>query len=210
TPPPVALTSVLLMGKALRPDAIYDGTPRLHFGYRQDVIAFEYAALNFAAPQANLFEYRLTGFDRDWIRASTRHSTTYTNLPGGHFLFEVRAANADGLWGKHGLEIPITVDPPPWKTWWAYGIYAVLAALCAFAVWIRQRLALEQAAARRRELEHEVSERTRELADRNAALQRANTKLEQVSVTDTLTGLGNRRSLDVAMPGLIDSLRRKG
>jgi diguanylate cyclase (GGDEF)-like protein len=210
TPPPVALTSVLLMGQALRPDAIFDGMPSLHFGYRQDVITFEYAALNFAAPQANLFEYRLAGFDRDWIKAGTRHSASYTNLPGGNFLFEVRAANADGLWGTHGLRIPITVDPPPWKTWWAYGVYTCLGALLALGVWTRQRLALEQAAAQRCELEREVCERTRELAERNAALQRANTLLEQVSFTDALTGLGNRRSLDVAMPGLIESLRHKG
>jgi len=69
---------------------------------------------------------------------------------------------------------------------------------------------LKQAADRRRELEHEVLARTRELAERNSALQRANTLLETVSFTDALTGLGNRRSLDHAMPTLIASLKRSG
>ena len=198
------------MGRPLRADAVYDGSQNLHFGYRDDVITFEYAALDFAVPAANAFEYRLTGFDRDWIRAGTRHSATYTHLPGGHYHLQVRAANADGLWNSTGLTLPINVDPPPWKTTWAYTFYAMLGALLAYLVRLRQRRALAQAAHYQRQLEHEVLTRTQELAERNSALQRANTLLETVSFTDALTGLGNRRMLDHAMPTLIASLKRSG
>jgi diguanylate cyclase (GGDEF)-like protein len=208
TPPPIALTNVLLMGRPLRADSFYGGPRRLHFSYRDDVITFEYAALDFAVPAANAFEYRLEGFDRDWIRAGARHSATYTRLPGGRYTLRVHAANADGLWNSAGLAVPIDVDPPPWKTAWAYSLYAILGVLLGYALLRRQRRALEQTVGYRRQLEGEVAQRTQELAERNAALQKANTMLETASFTDPLTGLGNRRSLDHAVPTLLSSLKR--
>lgn len=208
TAPAVALTTVLKLGRPMRSDALYDELRSFHFGYRDDVITFEFAALDFAAPAANAFEYQLDGFDRGWIRAGPLRSATYTHLPGGNYILKVRAANADGAWNRQGLAIAVEVDSPPWKTWWAYTAYAAIGALLVCAIGWRQRVALGRAAEYRRQLEREVADRTHELADRNIALQRANAKLEKVSFTDALTGLGNRRSLDHAMPALIASLHR--
>jgi len=208
TAPAVALTAVLKMGSPLLSQSLYDHLRGFHFDYRDDVITFEFAALDFAAPAANSFEYKLEGFDRGWIRAERLRSATYTHLPGGKYTLKVRAANADGAWNMQGLAVAVAVDPPPWKTWWAYTTYSALAALLGCGIWWRQRAALLRAAGYRRQLERDVADRTHELAQRNAALQRANAKLEKVSFTDALTGLGNRRSLDHAMPELIAGLRR--
>ena len=35
----------------------------------------------------------------------------------------VKAQNADGVWDKTPAELEITIDPPLWKTWWAYIFY---------------------------------------------------------------------------------------
>jgi diguanylate cyclase (GGDEF)-like protein len=74
--------------------------------------------------------------------------------------------------------------------------------------WLRQRRALARARDYRRQLEREVAYRTQQLAERNAALLRVNSKLEEVSFSDPLTGLGNRRSLAHAMPALIAGIQR--
>ncbi len=207
-PPPVAVTRILKLGEPVHGYSGLDLRRPLHFGYRDDVITFEFAALDFAVPAANLFEYRLQGFDRGWLRMGPLHSATYTHLPGGHYSLQVRAANADGIWTPQPVEILLDVDPPPWKTVWAYLLYSLLTALLLFWVWSRQKRALARAAGYRRQLEHEVRLRTHELAERNEALQKANDMLEKASFCDPLTGLGNRRSLDRAMPGLIADLRR--
>jgi diguanylate cyclase (GGDEF)-like protein len=208
TVPPVALTSLLKLGRPMPTDASYGWRGTLHFDYQDDVITFEFAALDFVAPEANSFEYRLDGFDRSWIHAGTLRTATYTHLPGGKYVLHVRAANADGVWNMKGLTVSLDVDPPPWKTWQAYFLYALVAALLIHQAWLRQRRALARAADYRRQLEQEVAYRTRQLADRNAALQRANSKLEEVSFTDALTGLGNRRSLAHAMQALSTSIQR--
>lgn len=49
------------------------------------------------------------------------------------------------------------------------------------------------------ELEHKVRERTRELEERNSALRQAYAEIERASLTDPLTGLGNRRALVAAI-----------
>jgi diguanylate cyclase (GGDEF)-like protein len=207
--PPVALTAVLSMDQ---PWKGYDASklpPPLEFGYHDSVLTFEFAALDFTAPGENAFEYQLQGVDPDWIRAGTRRSVTYTYLPGGQYLLRARAANSDGRWNAAGLTIPVIIDPPPWKSRIAYACYALLLLALLAAAWGAHQRSLRQAAAYNQRLEREVSDRTRQLAERNQALQRVNSQLEEVSYTDALTGLGNRRALSEAMPLVIGSLGRR-
>ena len=70
-------------------------------------------------------------------------------------------------------------------------------------VWYAQQRRIARAATHRLELEQQVSDRTYELAQRNRELEDANRRLEMASLTDTLTGLANRRFLMQQFPRLI-------
>lgn len=83
--------------------------------------------------------------------------------------------------------------PPPWRSWWAYGIYTLILASALVAYARVQQRKLEREAGHSRELEREVHARTEELAQRNKELELLNEKLEEASLTDSLTGLRNRR-----------------
>ncbi len=71
------------------PQSLAPGTKRLEF---------RYTGINFAAPDKVHYQYRLEGFDRDWVDAGTRRQASYTNLRPGTYRFQVRAATADGPW----------------------------------------------------------------------------------------------------------------
>ncbi len=106
-------------------------------------IRFDYAAMDFTSPRQNRFRHRLTGFDRHWIDDGNRHSATYTNLPAGHYQFEVQGSNHSGLFSTHVLHLDVTVIPPWWATRMMYMVYALLAILlllALYAAWRARRI----------------------------------------------------------------------
>jgi diguanylate cyclase (GGDEF)-like protein/PAS domain S-box-containing protein len=61
-------------------------------------LEFRYAGINLAAPEKVHYQYRLDGFDQEWIDAGTRRMASYTNLKPGSYRFQVRAASDDSPW----------------------------------------------------------------------------------------------------------------
>jgi diguanylate cyclase (GGDEF)-like protein len=193
--PPVVLTALYRLGRRVNIDAELAGPGGIRLGHDDYVVSFEFAALDFAAPERNRYSYKLEGLDRDWNEAGSVRRASYTNLSPGHYTFRVRGSSSDGVWNEAGVAVPITVLPPPWRTWWAYTLYASAVAGLLGGYARAQARKLEREAEYSRRLEQEVRDRTAELAERNEALQLANTRLEDVSLTDALTGLNNRRFL---------------
>lgn len=195
SPPPVALTSLAVINEPVDSDQPYELIRSVELGYRDYVVTFVVSALDFTAPQENRYSYMLEGFDQAWVDAGNERRITYTNLDGGNYVLKVRAANSDGVWNYAAIEMPMTVAHPPWKTWWAYLLYVVVALAAAFAFWRHQEKKLQREFEYSRRLEHEVEARTEELYKRNRDLKVVNSKLLEASTTDALTGLRNRRYL---------------
>jgi len=141
--PPVAITSLRVgdrvetirdTGSVL--DIAISETKKLRLSYRDGVIGFQFAALDYSEPTKNRYEYRLVGSNDRWIRAGSDRSATYTDLPPGSYTFQVRASNNDGVWNRVGTSLAITILPPWWRTRWAYALYAL--AILATLYWIRR------------------------------------------------------------------------
>ncbi len=120
-------------------------TDTLRLSYRDNVFTFEFAALDFSAPEKNRYAFRMEGFNTDWISAGANRSATYTNLPPGRYTFRVRGTNSDGVWNEEGTSVAVFIAPPPWRTWWAYTGYVLLALGAVWTVtrYRRNRLLLK-------------------------------------------------------------------
>ncbi len=103
-------------------------TQEIFLTYKESVFSFEFAALHYSMPSKNQYAYKMEGFDNDWNYIDNRRFTTFTALPAGKYVFKVKGSNSDGVWNEIGTSVNITITPPWWKTWWAYGLYTVLIA----------------------------------------------------------------------------------
>ncbi|MBK8226419.1 MAG: hypothetical protein IPK70_04520 [Flavobacteriales bacterium] len=92
--------------------------------YAANMVTFEFATLEFAAPEEHRYQYMLEGFDPDWVMAGNARSAVYTNLDPGTYTFRVRGDNRDGVWDTVGTSFTLEVLPPWWKTWWFYTLCA--------------------------------------------------------------------------------------
>ena len=135
----------------------------------------------------------------DWVDAGHARQATYTRLNAGDYVFRVRAANDSGRWIERRTGLTLHVAPPPWASWWARTIYVGSFLAVVFLVALAQHRRVKREVAYARRLKQEVDERTAELAERNRDMERANQQLREISVSDSLTGLGNRRFVLEAM-----------
>lgn len=191
--PPVILTKFLKFNQAVPLEAP-PGAP-IRLSYLDSVIGFEFAALDYTAPERNQYRYRLEGFEERWNEVGDMRRVTYTNLRPGAYTLRVQASNNDNLWNEEGVALQLVMGAPPWQSAWAILLYVLAAAGVVLAIVRRQKEKLEQQAAYSHRLEQEVAARTDQLESRNQKLAALNTRLQEVSVTDSLTGLWNRRYL---------------
>lgn len=189
--PPVVITTVYKFNQPVYHDLLPEA--HIDLSYRDSFIAFEFAALDYYAPENNQYAYMLEGFDEGWVDAGTRRYVSYTNLDGGSYVFRVRGSNGDGIWNNEGAALYLTVAPPFWETiWFRGGILLIIVVLGVTGY----RLRMHAVEARSRELETLVQERTNEIEQRKDeldALYRADEELlrslELEQVFQTMVGI---------------------
>ncbi len=121
--PPVVITGFYKFNEPVLTNGQLKQAKKIQIGHRDYMIGFEFAALDFTETDKNQYQYKLEGFDRDWVQAGVLRRATYTNLEPGNYVFRVKASNNDGVWNESGAAIKLYVAPAPWFTWWAYCAY---------------------------------------------------------------------------------------
>ena len=107
--------------------------------YKYNNFSIEFASLTYKNPELNRYAYRLLHFDTDWLyTGAERRFAYYNNLPSGTYTFQLKATNENGVWSNYIRELTVVVLPPPWATWWAYVIYAVVS---LGMIWLFYRIA---------------------------------------------------------------------
>ncbi len=102
----------------------------LKFGYNKTSFRVTFAADNYLLAGKNRYKYRLVGIYDEWIDNETDNQAVFTSIPSGDYIFEVKAANNDGIWNQNPTTLPVSIKLPWWRTTLAYLIYlAIFAAI---------------------------------------------------------------------------------
>ncbi|MBQ4879006.1 response regulator [Pseudoalteromonas luteoviolacea] len=183
--PELVLTGFNKMGVPVKLDTPYSYVENINISYLDYIFSFEFSVLDYLSPNKNIYAYKLEGYDDNWIEIGNRNTASFTNLDGGSYQFKVKATNSSGEWGEKVLSINVYVSPPPWKTWWAYSLYALFVVSGVVMV-IYLRTKLQKAEIRRQKqfvvaLEQQVSEKTASLETQARKLEGALKKAEEAT-----------------------------
>ncbi|MBO9634932.1 MAG: response regulator [Chitinophagaceae bacterium] len=114
--------------------------------YDKNYLRFEFAALVYNQPQKIRYRYQLVGADKGWIETGYSNVANYSALPPGEYILNLNATDNNGIWSKAITSIHITIQPPFWRSWWAWIIYAilVLALVRWYLVFRERRMQMQQ------------------------------------------------------------------
>ncbi|MFD2036683.1 two-component regulator propeller domain-containing protein [Belliella marina] len=157
-----------------------DFSEKVTLHHDQSVISIHFGAINFINGNKNSYKFRLKGYDKDWRPETSERVTTYTSLPHGNYVFEVMAANNEGIWSNEIAKLKIQVLPPWYATWWFKGMTLGL----VMFVGVFQ---INKYRKKKNHLENLVAQRTSEIAwqkeeieAQHEALQQKNERIESL------------------------------
>ena len=200
--PRVAVSEIHVGGKLVR-----DRSRELVVAPDANSLAVDFAALDFSAPNGNLYRYRLDGFDTDDTNADAQHRlAVYTNLPPGSFTLRLEGTNRNGVWGEPA-RLAIRVRPAWFQTTFfrACEVAAVVllggGVMQGRTIWLRRRQIY---------LEGLVEERTAELVSKTKDLVASQQTLKELAYLDALTSLPNRRLFNETLQDLVKAATGSG
>ena len=151
---PVQLISLEVNGQPL-PSPTREGSGVRLFSHSQNYFHFRFSSFNYAAPEHTTYRCRLVGLDREWLYNSSGTglaTATYNALPPGDYVFEAQCSIAGGEWGEL-LQVPITILPPWWLTWWMkmiYGLIVLMGIISLIGYYLKKKRARLEAEAEER------------------------------------------------------------
>lgn len=98
---------------------------KLNLGYKQNHLTITFAANDFFGKSSINYQYKLPGFQNEWINIGGRNEISFTGLSPGDYELQIRASRDRQTWGEV-RSMHIGVEAPPWATWYAYLLYLIL------------------------------------------------------------------------------------
>ncbi|HSO78505.1 MAG TPA: triple tyrosine motif-containing protein, partial [Bacteroidales bacterium] len=78
---------------------------------RVNALRINFTAISTTNPPGVTFNYRLQGYNNNWVNGTKERSATYDRLGPGRYVFELIAFNDDGVGTEEPVILPITVYP---------------------------------------------------------------------------------------------------
>lgn len=207
--PQVHIYNLRVNEEPFQPDNNYVGeVDNINLSYLQNTISLEFAALDYLSSGNNTYQYRLTGYDENWVQAGERNYVRYPNLPTGDYTFQIKAANKDNHWSHHVRQLHLHINPPFWRT--IPFIMLLVSLLVSGGFWYIQRREelIRTKEAERLRLAYDVQEQTKKSIARDLhdeiGTRLATLKLYTVQLVQHMPETSDVRAIKANMFGLIN------
>ena len=128
---PLFLDGIIVNGETIMDKP--DGPLVLKHETRQ--LAFYFSGKNFNPGIKPTYQYKLEGYDPDWVYPGPALRAGYSGLEKGRYTFRVRVQRSDGSWNTSELAQQVRIKPSPWASWPMQVLYILLlAGLGIFAI----------------------------------------------------------------------------
>ena len=159
--PPVYLTNFKIYNQPVFFEQPLYKRDEITLSFKDRMFSFDFVALNYRNSEDNQYAYRLLGFNDEWIDTRGTRTAQFTNFPPGHYTFQVKASNNDGVWNEQGASMKICILPPWWRTTWAWLLWIGLFSGLIYTVY---RIQLNRARLQQQyRLKHEHAEKLAQL-----------------------------------------------
>ena len=142
--PKIQIVDIMVMNDPMKTTKPYYLLEKINLPYNENFLSFEFISIDYHAPSKNQYAYKLTGVDNDWVHIGTRNYVSYSNLSPGQYEFQVKASNSDGVWNNDPKTLSVIINPPPWRSWWAYLIYITAIASVIYFIKLALDLKIEK------------------------------------------------------------------
>jgi len=112
-------------------------TEEIQLTHDQNVFSFDFFAIDFISPGDEKYLFMLENYDDEWHDIGSDHRASFFNVPPGIYNFRVKAVSGDG--GSVEKSIRIIINPPWWRSWWAYIVYGFLGLVAAYLIYRYQK-----------------------------------------------------------------------
>lgn len=113
-----------------------DRDNKIVLSHKQSNIEIRVSTNSYLQAEKNRYAYRMLGLSDKWFTlARGQKSVQFFNLPSGSYIFQIKAANNDGLWGDDVAALYFQIKPSPFLSVWAYIAYMLLVLFIIYFIW---------------------------------------------------------------------------
>lgn len=165
---------------------------------KQNNIQLTFAAPSYIKEERIDYSFKLDGLETEFSEPGHQPEVKYVNLSPGPYLFQVKARNEGGQWGPV-TSFDFVVKPAFYETTW-FRVSVVLVVILLVFAYTRARLVVMER--RNMELEAIVKQRTDALVQKGR-------EFRELSLSDPLTRVRNRRYVMETMREEMSRLKRE-
>ncbi|MGH2563892.1 MAG: ATP-binding protein, partial [Ginsengibacter sp.] len=115
-PPGVQLTGIYIN------DVLHAAAPnsneikKINLLFKENTFSFDFSTIAFHHVADCNFEYKLEGYDENWIKSGNAHYTRYSRIPPGDYVFKVRVIDPLGRASPFTKTLEIQIAKAYWQT----------------------------------------------------------------------------------------------